>query len=67
MEIMPICSPVPLCLSCMHFLSIDSLGFRCKAFKYHIPDEIKNSLFDHKKNHPLDNGLTYQPKPKVKE
>ena len=50
-------APAPLCLSCKHWIR----GQRCHAFEGEIPVEITTWKFDHKKPHPLDNGLRYEP------
>lgn len=52
----------PICLYCKNLLPFpdDDNGFVCRAFPLGIPREIWIGVFDHTKNHPLDNGVRFE-------
>lgn len=53
------------CACCLHFRggSKSTYKFYCEAFPDGIPDEIENSLFDHRKPHPNDKGIQFEMNP----
>jgi hypothetical protein len=50
----------PPCVYCEHWTG----GQTCKAFPgMKIPHEITTVEFDHRRNHPQDNGIVFSPSP----
>ena len=47
------------CLKCKH---LNEDGISCKAFTDVIPQDIRASVFDHRKPFPGDNGILFEPK-----
>ncbi|ADQ14478.1 hypothetical protein [Halanaerobium hydrogeniformans] len=45
---------------CFKCIRVYKNGFTCDAFSEGIPREILNGSFDHRKNHPDDNGLKFK-------
>lgn len=57
-----------ICDSCIHFDDEQDqyqlfATQRCNAFPEGIPVEILSGNYDHRDNHPLDNGVTYDLRP----
>ncbi len=53
------------CMICKHFIHGDRPI--CKAFPEMIPFEIVVGDFDHRKQHPMDNGIRFLPNEMVEE
>ena len=54
---------LPICWWCKHFTpekQVKRDPYSCTVFPEGIPGEIFNSLFDHRQNHPDDDGTTFE-------
>jgi hypothetical protein len=59
--------PAPICMTCKHYHFDNYASMTCDAYPDGIPEKIIMNEVDHRKPYKNDNGLTYQPKPNVKE
>lgn len=50
----------PICPGCTHFRPMT--GLTCEAFPSGIPTDILENKFDHRRSHPLDGGIIFEPK-----
>lgn len=53
--------PVVQCGKCKHFNRGNMAENTCNAFPNGIPEEIIRNEFDHRKPHPQDNGIQFEP------
>ena len=58
----------PICMGCTRFHAEEAddefsdKPLSCDAFPAGIPDEIVDNKFDHRRDHPGDNGIRFAPK-----
>jgi len=63
---------VPLCFDCKHLTRLPTGDLppgplRCTAFPREIPQDIQLAEFDHRKPHPGDHGIQFEPAAQKKD